>query len=103
MRKSVRSVIMTTLVGILAVGSLAMASPASAGSWGGGLTCPASAQVAGRGTKGGTGPITVDAGYYSFTDKSTDTNKLVTTYSGLAVASWAVSGLGATAGIGFCG
>jgi len=101
---TIRRLTVAAAASALAVGGLMMATPAQAATFGpASLTCPASAIMWGHGTKGGTGSITVRAGYYSFTDASTNTGKTYDVTSLTYAATWGASGDGATAGWGGCG
>jgi hypothetical protein len=103
MRKSVRRLLVFASAGMLTVGGLVAAGPASAGSWGGTLSCPSSTVVKSNGYKGGTGPITLTAPGRSYTDSTTSTGFSLSLRGASSSGSWSVYGSGATSGYGSCG
>jgi hypothetical protein len=97
-----------TLTGVVAagflVGGLVVAAPAQGATFGPSwLSCPQNAIMWARGTKGNTGPITVKAGNYSYTDSSKATGVVHRVSSKTFAANSTISGSGATYGYGYCG
>ncbi len=103
MRNSVRAVLVGIGVCMMAAGGLAAATPASAGTWSGTLSCPGSTFVKATGYKGGTGPITLSAAGHSYTDSTTKKGYSLELVGAYATGSWKVTGAGATSGFGSCG
>ena len=101
MRKFTRKIYLTSAAVLLGLGTLSVAGPAAASTFGGTLNCPGSTFVKSNGYKGNTGPITVSAPGRSYTE-STSITGWVTIKGAYATGTWSVSGSGATSGYGSC-